>query len=72
MKLAGLLKDMHAHVNLIPVNPARENMKKPDKASVYAFQSRLTELGINATVRRTLGSDIDGACGQLRRRALNV
>ncbi len=68
VSLASILKDMHAHVNLIPVNPARENMRAPDKASVCVFRERLMRLGVNATVRRTLGSDIDGACGQLRRK----
>lgn len=65
-ELCALLGKMNCHVNLIPVNPAREGMVRPGKAAVYAFQKKLTSGGINATVRRTLGEDIDGACGQLR------
>ncbi|MCL2637134.1 MAG: 23S rRNA (adenine(2503)-C(2))-methyltransferase RlmN [Oscillospiraceae bacterium] len=64
-RLARLIKPLGAHLNLIPVNhvPAKKH-KKSD--NVKAFQEKLTNLGINATVRRTLGADISAACGQLR------
>lgn len=69
--IAGLIGDMNAHVNLIPVNPVTErNFKQPDKKACYDFQHRLEKLKINATIRREMGRDIDGACGQLRRRYL--
>ena len=67
--LAGLLKGMLAHVNLIPVNTVTETgFKKPK--NVNAFKDALIKLGINATVRRELGSDIDAACGQLRKKTI--
>ena len=66
--LAHKLKGIMCHVNLIPANPVKENsFKKPDRNKILHFQKRLTDLGVNATVRRTLGSDIDASCGQLRR-----
>lgn len=65
--LAGLLKGMLAHVNLIPVNEVTETgFKKPE--NVNKFKDSLIKLGINATIRRELGSDIDAACGQLRQK----
>lgn len=66
-KLAELLKNFICHVNIIPVNKIKERNFKSDRKSAYRFQRYLDELGINATVRRTLGADIDAACGQLRR-----
>ncbi len=72
-KLALILKGIMCHVNLIPANPVKENtFKKPNLAKIYAFQKRLIYNGINATVRRTLGADIDASCGQLRRKAKEV
>lgn len=69
-ELAVLLKGIMCHVNLIPANPIKENTyKKPSRKNVLNFQSKLVSLGINATVRRTLGSDIDASCGQLRKKA---
>lgn len=66
-ELARILKGIMCHVNLIPANPVKENtFKKPDKAKILKFQKMLVDCGINATVRRTLGSDIDASCGQLR------
>ena len=66
-ELRALLGGKNAHINLIPVNPVREKMmKRPDKKEIQAFQNALEINGINATIRRTLGTDIDGACGQLR------
>ncbi|MDO5125598.1 MAG: 23S rRNA (adenine(2503)-C(2))-methyltransferase RlmN [Ruminococcus sp.] len=66
-KLAKLLKNFICHVNIIPVNKIKERNFKSDRKSAYRFQKYLDELGVNATVRRTLGADIDAACGQLRR-----
>lgn len=66
--LAKLLRGLPCHVNLIPVNPVKErNTRRSDRQSVEKFAARLGERGINATVRRELGSDISAACGQLRR-----
>lgn len=59
------------HVNLIPVNEIREtDYRRSERQRTAAFQGWLTEQGINATVRRTLGADINAACGQLRREEL--
>jgi len=66
-ELAQLLKGMPSHINLIPVNQIKESNYKSSKKAAMIFQGYLTELGLNATIRRTLGSDIDAACGQLRR-----
>lgn len=69
LKLAELLKGILCHVNLIPVNPVVENnYVKSDHKSLKQFADRLNGLGINTTVRRTLGGDIDASCGQLRRK----
>ncbi len=69
-RLARLLRDMRGHVNLIPVNPVRErNFARPDRGAVEAFKNRLEKNGINVTIRRETGRDINGACGQLRRSA---
>lgn len=65
--LANLLKGMISHVNLIPINPVKENSyKRGSRASIENFQKMLEKRGINATIRRELGSDISAACGQLR------
>lgn len=67
-QLAELIKGMGAHVNLIPINPVDGSpYSATDAKNVKRFQGLLTELGVNATVRRRLGSDISAACGQLRR-----
>lgn len=68
-KLASLLKGMNCHVNLIPVNRVRERNYRTSRSGAADFAKRLGQRGINATVRRTLGSDIEAACGQLRRDA---
>lgn len=65
-ELIKLLSGMLCHVNLIPINEIRERDFKKSRF-VERFQKRLTDAGINATVRRTLGADINAACGQLRR-----
>lgn len=68
LKLAKLLKGIMCHVNIIPVNPVKEtDYKRPDEDSLYLFQKVLKENNINATIRREMGKDINGACGQLRR-----
>ena len=67
-KLANLIKGMGAHVNLIPINPVDGSpYSATDDANVHRFQKELEALGVNATVRRRLGTDISAACGQLRR-----
>ena len=66
--IAKKVRGMPAHVNLIPLNDVRESPWKPSRR-IAAFQKRLEEHGITATVRRSLGGDIDAACGQLRKRA---
>ena len=67
-ELAGLIRGMGAHVNLIPINPVDGSpYSATDAENVRRFQQTLTRLGVNATVRRRLGSDISAACGQLRR-----
>ena len=68
-KLADLLRGLNCHVNLIPVNRVKERNYKTATSGVAQFAKRLEKRGINATVRRTLGSDIEAACGQLRRDA---
>lgn len=71
-ELAGLLRGMLCHLNLIPVNPVKENSyKKPDRLKVERFCRLMNDLGINTTIRRTLGSDIDASCGQLRGKAID-
>ena len=68
-ELLSRLKGLPAHVNLIPLNHVEESPLKPStKAAVAAFQKCLEDGGVTATVRRTLGSDIDASCGQLRRK----
>ncbi|MCR5031401.1 MAG: 23S rRNA (adenine(2503)-C(2))-methyltransferase RlmN [Lachnospiraceae bacterium] len=66
--LAHLAGPLNSHINLIPVNPVRErSFKQPDHSAVLAFKNKLEKYHINVTIRRELGRDIDGACGQLRR-----
>ena len=67
--IAAKLKGMPGHVNLIPLNDVGESPFKPSKR-IAAFQKRLESHGITATVRRSLGGDIDASCGQLRRKAM--
>ena len=63
------LRGLPAHLNLIPLNHVEESPLKPStRQAVQTFQTLLEEAGIPATVRRTLGSDIDASCGQLRRK----
>ncbi|MEG1720235.1 MAG: 23S rRNA (adenine(2503)-C(2))-methyltransferase RlmN [Pseudoflavonifractor sp.] len=67
--LAKHLAGQPSHVNLIPLNQVEESPLKPSKR-VAAFQKRLEDRGVTATVRRKLGGDIDASCGQLRRKAM--
>lgn len=68
-ELTDLIHDMNCHVNLIPVNPIKERDYVQSNAEVIeAFKEKLERNGITVTVRRELGRDIDGACGQLRRK----
>lgn len=71
-ELANLLKGMLCHVNLIPINKI-ENGKftKSSNGNIIKFRDYLNDHGIVATIRRELGSDIEAACGQLRRKNLN-
>ena len=66
-RLAALLRGINCHINLIPVNKIKERSYTADRQCVAVFAKRLTDLGMNVTVRRTLGADINAACGQLRR-----
>ena len=66
-RLASLLKGLPCHVNLIRLNEVKETgLKRTDDKTAYSFCNKLNEYGISATVRRLMGSDIEGACGQLR------
>ena len=68
-ELLRRLKGLPAHINLIPLNHVEESPLKPSsRAAVAAFQKTLEDGGLTATVRRTLGGDIDASCGQLRRK----
>ena len=68
-ELTAILKHRNCHLNVIPVNPIRErDFQKPDSKNAQEFKNKLEKNGINVTIRRERGSDIDGACGQLRRR----
>ena len=67
--IAKKLKGMPGHVNLIPLNDVAESPLKPSRR-IAAFQKRLESHGLTATVRRSLGGDIDASCGQLRRKEM--
>ena len=70
-ELVKLLKGMLCHVNLIPINEIENGkFKKSTNENIIKFRDYLNEKGIVATIRRELGSDIDAACGQLRRKSL--
>lgn len=72
-ELSQLIRGMNCHVNLIPVNPIKErDYVQSDTESIQAFKAKLEKNGINVTVRREMGRDIDGACGQLRRKHMNI
>lgn len=67
-ELAHLIKGLNCHVNLIPVNPIKErDYVQSDKKVIENFKNKLEKYQINVTIRREMGRDIDGACGQLRK-----
>ena len=69
LALAGLLEGLNCVINLIPVNPVRDrSFKEPGNRAVREFKAALEKRRLNVTVRREMGRDIDGACGQLRAR----
>ncbi len=62
------IKDINCHVNLIPINPIKERTyEQSNQGNIKKFKNKLEKNGINVTIRREMGRDIDGACGQLRR-----
>ena len=68
-ELATLIGRLNCHINLIPVNPIKErDYIQSEKQQIQKFQNKLERNKINCTIRREMGRDIDGACGQLRRR----
>ena len=72
-RLVKLLKGMLCHVNLIPINKIENGeYTKSSNENIIKFRDYLNDHGIVATIRRELGSDIDAACGQLRRKNLNT
>ncbi len=72
-ELMEILENRNCHLNLILVNPIKErNFEKPSRKSAENFKKYLEKSGRNVTIRREMGSDIDGACGQLRRRYIET
>ncbi len=70
--LADLVRGMNCHINLIPVNPVEERpYRRPERPRIEAFRGMLEKRGISVTIRREMGRDINGACGQLRHRYLD-
>ena len=68
-QLISLVKDLNCHINLIPVNPIKErDYRQTELADINKFKNKLEKYKINVTIRREMGRDIDGACGQLRKR----
>lgn len=71
-ELCELLKGLNCHVNLIPVNPIKErDYKQSDRKAIDKFKNKLEKNKQNVTIRREMGRDINGACGQLRRSFIN-
>ncbi len=69
-ELKELLKGLLCHINLIPVNPIEDGVfHPPSRKNILGFQETLIKMGLNATIRRTLGGDISASCGQLRHQA---
>ncbi len=67
-ELAKKIRHINCHVNLIPVNPIKEReFKESQNKEILQFKKKLEQYGVNVTVRREIGRDIEGACGQLRR-----
>ena len=72
-ELGRLAKPLCCHVNLIPVNPINEReFVQSESSRIVSFKNKLEKYQINVTIRREMGRDIDGACGQLRRRHMNA
>lgn len=71
IKLRELTKNFPCHINLIPLNDADSNLVGVNRAEANAFLKKLLSVGASATIRRSLGADIEGACGQLKRRYIN-
>lgn len=70
--LAKLLKNLQCHVNVIPLNKVSErNLEAPSQNKIKAFMDTLESLGVSASRRRSMGADIEGACGQLRHKVIN-
>lgn len=70
--LKSLFRNIKAHVNLIPLNPVTGfDERKPERKALEEFEKKLINSGINTTIRRTLGADIDASCGQLKIKHLN-
>ena len=67
--LASLVKGMQSHINLIPVNEARKNISRSTGVTINVFKDILAQNGVNVTIRRTLGGDINASCGQLRNKS---
>lgn len=71
-ELLQLVKGMNCHINLIPVNPIKErSYVQSNEQVIAAFKNRIEKAGLNATIRREMGRDIDGACGQLRKKYIS-
>ena len=70
--LKRILKGLNCHINVIPLNQATGEFLPPSKTESHAFAATLEKYGLSATVRRALGSDIEGACGQLKRRVRQI
>ena len=71
-ELTKLAKPLHCHINLIPVNPIKErDYVQSETERVHGFKNKLERNKINVTIRREMGRDIDGACGQLRRKHIS-
>ena len=71
VRLVKLVSGMNCHINLIPVNPIKErDYVQSDHEEILKFKNKLEKNGINVTIRREMGRDIDGACGQLRKKFL--
>jgi 23S rRNA (adenine2503-C2)-methyltransferase len=72
-QLASLLKGINSYVNLIPYNSVDEHLyKRSQREDIEKFANKLKKLGVNATIRKEFGSDIDAACGQLRAKNMKV
>lgn len=70
-QLAKLVSGYPTHINLIPLNSVKEkNLLATSKKQIYAFKDKLEELGASVSIRRSLGADVEGACGQLRNKLL--